>query len=297
MRRLAGFLGRIGGLRLGVGPVNERSTILPRPFRRLRKEPQASAAVAPRPCGYEYYARAENLAPSNGCGLVTGDDLAACTRLSLFPMGPVRGLVLEVLRWPVAGLGLSPEGRIRTSNLALGGRVRLRFYAPRMLVILPEALLGQVVERFRGGGSQASASVMVTATASVMVTCTRDPRPSASAKLRISGRTTVRRVRPSGERKMASPVSRSYEKQGDDQGGGRRGGAARQLAFRRPRAGHRGQGLAGVGRLGHGDVQLVVVDLHLVAGGELRQIADLGPGGDFVEPPPALSRSCTCRVA
>ena len=42
----------------------------------------------------------------------------------------VRGLVSEGLRWPVAGRELSPEGRIGTSNLALGGRVRLRFDVP-----------------------------------------------------------------------------------------------------------------------------------------------------------------------
>jgi thiamine pyrophosphokinase len=71
-------------------------------------------------------------------------DLVPGTRVSLFPMGPVRG-VSEGLRWPVEGLAFSPEGRIGTSNLALGP-VRLSFDAARMLVILPEALLGQVAE-------------------------------------------------------------------------------------------------------------------------------------------------------
>ena len=77
-------------------------------------------------------------------------ELAAGTRVSLFPMGPVAGLVSEGLRWPVAGLGFAPDGRIGTSNAALGGRVRLGFDAPRMLVILPAALLGQVDDRLRG---------------------------------------------------------------------------------------------------------------------------------------------------
>ncbi len=77
-------------------------------------------------------------------------DLAAGTRVSLFPMGPVEGLVSEGLRWPVARLAFAPDGRIGTSNAALGGRVRLGFDAPRMLVILPAALLRQVVDRLRG---------------------------------------------------------------------------------------------------------------------------------------------------
>ena len=67
-------------------------------------------------------------------------------------MGPVRGLVSEGLRWPVARARASaPDGRIGTSNLALGGPVRLGFDAPRMLVILPEALLGQVAELLQAG--------------------------------------------------------------------------------------------------------------------------------------------------
>jgi thiamine pyrophosphokinase len=64
-------------------------------------------------------------------------------------MGPVRGLVSEGLRWPVAGLALSPDRRIGTSNVALGGPVRVGFDAPRVLVILPETELGQVAARIR----------------------------------------------------------------------------------------------------------------------------------------------------
>jgi thiamine pyrophosphokinase len=76
-------------------------------------------------------------------------DLAAGTRVSLFPMGPVRGRS-EGLLWPIEGLAFDPAGRIGTSNAATGGRVRLWFDAPRMLVILPAGLLGPVVDRLRG---------------------------------------------------------------------------------------------------------------------------------------------------
>jgi len=77
-------------------------------------------------------------------------DLAAGTRVSLFPMGPVRAVFSEGLRWPPTGLEFSPVGRIGTSNAALGGPVRLGFDAPRMLVILPVGLLGPVVDCLRG---------------------------------------------------------------------------------------------------------------------------------------------------
>ena len=77
-------------------------------------------------------------------------ELAAGTRVSLFPMGPVTGMASEGLRWPVTGLAFAPDARIGTSNIATGGRVRLAFDAPRMLVILPAAQLGRVVDRLRG---------------------------------------------------------------------------------------------------------------------------------------------------
>ena len=75
---------------------------------------------------------------------------AAGTRVSLFPMGPVRGRLSEGLRWPIAGLAFAPDGRIGTSNEATGGLVRVGFDAPRMLVILPAGLLEPVVDRLRG---------------------------------------------------------------------------------------------------------------------------------------------------
>lgn len=46
-------------------------------------------------------------------------DLAAGTRVSIFPMGPLRGHS-RGLRWPIDGLTLTPGGMIGTSNEALG---------------------------------------------------------------------------------------------------------------------------------------------------------------------------------
>ena len=77
-------------------------------------------------------------------------DLAAGTRVSLFPMGPVRAVFSEGLRWPPTDLDFDPTGRIGTSNAASGGTVLLGFDAPRMLVILPAGLLGPVADRLRG---------------------------------------------------------------------------------------------------------------------------------------------------
>lgn len=70
-------------------------------------------------------------------------DLPPGTRLSLFPMGPVRGEG-EGLRWPIGGLDFAPDGMIGTSN-EVTGPVRLRFSARRMLVILPLAALRQAL--------------------------------------------------------------------------------------------------------------------------------------------------------
>jgi thiamine pyrophosphokinase len=77
-------------------------------------------------------------------------DLSAGTRVSLFPMGPVRGRLSEGLLWPIAGLAFDPTGRIGTSNAATGGPVLIGLDAPRMLVILPAGLLRPVVDRLRG---------------------------------------------------------------------------------------------------------------------------------------------------
>lgn len=77
-------------------------------------------------------------------------ELAPGTPVSLFPMGEVTGVRSEGLRWPVAGLDFRPDGRIGTSNAALGGPVRIGFDAPRMLVVLPSDLLGPVAACLRG---------------------------------------------------------------------------------------------------------------------------------------------------
>lgn len=62
-------------------------------------------------------------------------DLRRGTRLSLFPMGVVRG-ESEGLRWPLNGIDFEPWGLIGTSN-EVSGPVRLRFDGDLMLVILP----------------------------------------------------------------------------------------------------------------------------------------------------------------
>ncbi|WP_372840267.1 thiamine diphosphokinase [Phaeovulum sp.] len=65
-------------------------------------------------------------------------DLAAGTRVSLFPMGQVRGHATG-LRWGLDGDDFAPAGRIGTSNEALGP-VRLSLDGP-MLVLLPQEYL------------------------------------------------------------------------------------------------------------------------------------------------------------
>ncbi|MBN9886768.1 thiamine diphosphokinase [Salipiger abyssi] len=67
-------------------------------------------------------------------------DLAPGNRVSLYPMGPVRG-ESEGLRWPLAGLDFAPHLRTGTSNEASAARVTLRFDTPLMLIILPVAAL------------------------------------------------------------------------------------------------------------------------------------------------------------
>jgi thiamine pyrophosphokinase len=80
------------------------------------------------------------------------------TRVSLFPMGAVEG-VSQGLQWPIGGLNLAPDGRIGTSNAALGP-VHLVVTAPKMLVILPlemlditVAALGSTVAYWPGPGA------------------------------------------------------------------------------------------------------------------------------------------------
>jgi thiamine pyrophosphokinase len=53
----------------------------------------------------------------------------------------VVGRISAGLRWPVSGLAMRPDGRTGTSNEATGGRMRVGFDAPGVLVILPRAWL------------------------------------------------------------------------------------------------------------------------------------------------------------
>jgi len=69
-------------------------------------------------------------------------DLPAGSRVSLYPVLPVRGRLSEGLRWSVDGLDLAPDGRLGTSNVATGGRVRVGFDRPGAVVILPRIHLG-----------------------------------------------------------------------------------------------------------------------------------------------------------
>lgn len=70
--------------------------------------------------------------------------LAAGTRVSLWPLGPVEGRSTG-LRWPIDGLRFRPDERTGTSNEATGGPVRLDLDSGPMVVILPAGLLGTVV--------------------------------------------------------------------------------------------------------------------------------------------------------
>jgi len=67
------------------------------------------------------------------------------SRVSLYPMGLVEGQS-QGLEWPISGLNFSPDGRIGTSNRAMGGEVELLFTAPKMLVILPVSELDRTVK-------------------------------------------------------------------------------------------------------------------------------------------------------
>lgn len=64
--------------------------------------------------------------------------LAAGTRVSLWPLGPVCGTGTG-LRWPIEGIGFAPAGRVGTSNEATDP-VTLALDGP-MLVLLPRACL------------------------------------------------------------------------------------------------------------------------------------------------------------
>ncbi|WP_304617608.1 thiamine diphosphokinase [Paracoccus sp. (in: a-proteobacteria)] len=64
--------------------------------------------------------------------------LEAGTRVSLWPLGPVRGRSLG-LEWPIDGLDFAPGGRVGTSNRALGS-VSLRLDGPMLVMLPPDCL-------------------------------------------------------------------------------------------------------------------------------------------------------------
>lgn len=74
-------------------------------------------------------------------------DLPPGTRVSLFPMGEMRGRSTG-LRWPIDGLVLTPAGQVSTSNEATG-RVTLDIEGPG-LVIVPAAHLAQLLAAIAG---------------------------------------------------------------------------------------------------------------------------------------------------
>lgn len=97
--------------------------------------------------------------PERPCILIGPDDVVfACPaslaldlppgmRLSLFPMVPVRGESTG-LRWPIDGLDLAPDGRIGTSNEAVGP-VTLRPGGRGLLVLLPLTGLEAAIRALR----------------------------------------------------------------------------------------------------------------------------------------------------
>ncbi|MEM7596151.1 MAG: thiamine diphosphokinase [Pseudomonadota bacterium] len=71
-------------------------------------------------------------------------DVAAGTTVSLFPMGAVEG-VSDGLKWPIGGLHFAPDGQSGTSNMATGP-IDIAVTAPKLLMMLPRAVLPQMVE-------------------------------------------------------------------------------------------------------------------------------------------------------
>ena len=64
--------------------------------------------------------------------------LPKATRVSLFPMGSAR-VSSKGLKWPTDGIEFTPNGKIGTSNQAIGGPIRLLTSDPVMLLALPES--------------------------------------------------------------------------------------------------------------------------------------------------------------
>jgi thiamine pyrophosphokinase len=67
------------------------------------------------------------------------------TRLSLFPMGNVKGAA-KGLEYALDDIAFSPSGRIGTSNRTVAKDIHLSFDTPRMLVLLSWKFLPRVVK-------------------------------------------------------------------------------------------------------------------------------------------------------
>jgi len=103
--------------------------------------------------------------PARRCVMMSEDDVAFIapvsltlhlprgTRVSLFPMGPVRGQS-RGLRWDFDGMEFSPAGRVGTSNEVAAPDVQLRFSTPEMLVLLPADCLGAALSALGAGAAR-----------------------------------------------------------------------------------------------------------------------------------------------
>lgn len=76
-------------------------------------------------------------------------ELVPGMRLSLFPMGPVRGSSAG-LHWPIDGIDFAPHTVTGLSNRVSAAAVRLSFSEPRMLVLLPVRALDAALAGLRG---------------------------------------------------------------------------------------------------------------------------------------------------
>ncbi len=83
------------------------------------------------------------------CPEVLALELSVGTRVSLFPLVEVSGLVSQGLRWNVAGLRMSPGGKIGVSNELADSPLRLAFDRRGVLVTLPIAALPEVIRALR----------------------------------------------------------------------------------------------------------------------------------------------------
>lgn len=107
----------------------------------------AITALVRRPAGRVILIGADDIAFL--CPEVWQTSLPEGTRISLWPIAPVRGRA-DGLRWPLDGPNFRPDGRIGTSNEAAGGTLRLRFTAGKMAVILPARHLETTVGSLSG---------------------------------------------------------------------------------------------------------------------------------------------------